>query len=300
MTSFDDQIEQAYAQFKTPASRVNTPLRLARLYLRLLSLAAPAKAAKTAHKWFFTPLKSPMSAKDTAVIEQAANRQTLTLDNGVAFESYCWGEGERCILLVHGWESKAAHFKILIDKLLARGYRVAAFDAPGHGLSAGNWSDILEYIKIIFAMEREYGPFYGAVGHSLGGLALTNAVKRGLQLQRAVVISAPTKFRAVIDKYAKIIDLNRKMQLRLRESVKGYFGLGDELWNTFTAYKGLDQVQIAATIFHDEQDDEVLYVEGQCLAQAWPGATLVTTQGLGHRKIIKSDDVTEQIVTCMD
>ena len=75
--------------------------------------------------------------------------------------------------------------------------------------------------------------------------------------------------------------------------------MDDSIWDKFTGYKGLENIQTQATIFHDDNDDEVLSIEAQCLAKAWPDSTLIQTQGLGHRRIIKSADVADKIIASL-
>lgn len=300
MNNFEQQIQLQYNNFKTPAYRVNTPLRMARMYLKLINLINPKKAARTTSNWFFTPLRSKDSPKDQDTIAKAQVRKTLTLHSGRKFEAFCWGEGERKVVIGHGWESKASHFRVFIDQLLAEGFQVVSFDAPGHGHSPGSKSDVIEFGDLLFAVEKEFGKFDAAIGHSLGGLALINAIKRGFEVPKAFIISAPTCFPEVLHKYAKILTLPESLHMSLRESVKSHFSMDDSIWDKFTAYKGLETVKTEAIIIHDEHDEEVLMVEAEALANAWPNAKLVKTQGLGHKKIIKSDDVVNQVVSALN
>ena len=41
------------------------------------------------------------------------------------------------VVLAHGWNGRASQFATLVRELVSEGYRVAAFDAPAHGDSAG-------------------------------------------------------------------------------------------------------------------------------------------------------------------
>mgnify|MGYP003291741877 CR=1 FL=1 len=49
-------------------------------------------------------------------------------------------------------------------------------------------------------------------------------------------------------------------------------------------------------VIHDREDAEVPWQEGAIIAQAWPGATLSTTSGLGHRRIVHDPAVVERAV----
>ena len=297
MNHCDELIETESLNFITPQSRNNTALRLARLYIKIINKLNPSKAANTCTKWFFTPRRTKPSRNDIDIINKAQTRQTLSLENGAQFESYCWGSGKQRILLVHGWESKASHFRVMIDRLVDSGFQVIAFDAPGHGLSPGDKSEIQEFIDILFLLQKEYGSFSAAIGHSLGGLALINAVKKNIDLQQVFIISAPTSFPGILRKYATVLALPEELHQALRNNVKHYFSTDDTLWDKYTGYKGLEQVHIPAMIFHDNNDDEVNSIESECLSKAWPNATLIFTQGLGHRKTIKSTDVVDNIIS---
>ena len=49
--------------------------------------------------------------------------------------------------------------------------------------------------------------------------------------------------------------------------------------------------------FDDRDDDEVAWTDGAAIAEAWPGARLVTTTGLGHRRILRDAQVVSQAVS---
>jgi pimeloyl-ACP methyl ester carboxylesterase len=55
-------------------------------------------------------------------------------------------------------------------------------------------------------------------------------------------------------------------------------------------------LNVPALIVHDLDDAEVPYREGQLLAHSWSGARLVTTAGLGHRRILRDARVIEEAV----
>ena len=49
-------------------------------------------------------------------------------------------------------------------------------------------------------------------------------------------------------------------------------------------------------VVHDENDREVPIACGEAIANAWPGAELVRTRGLGHQRILR-DATTLQTIT---
>jgi pimeloyl-ACP methyl ester carboxylesterase len=44
-------------------------------------------------------------------------------------------------------------------------------------------------------------------------------------------------------------------------------------------------------VVHDRLDKEVPYDEGAKLGTTWPSAELVTTEGLGHQRILRDPEV---------
>ena len=49
-------------------------------------------------------------------------------------------------------------------------------------------------------------------------------------------------------------------------------------------------------MIHDDTDDVIPWADGNAIAGAWPGSTLVTTHGLGHSEIVRDPGVVAQTV----
>ena len=48
-------------------------------------------------------------------------------------------------------------------------------------------------------------------------------------------------------------------------------------------------------LVHDGQDAETGWADSEAIARAWPGARLVTTSGLGHRRILRDPEVVAEV-----
>jgi pimeloyl-ACP methyl ester carboxylesterase len=46
-------------------------------------------------------------------------------------------------------------------------------------------------------------------------------------------------------------------------------------------------------VVHDRDDNETLWEDGVTLVETWPGARMITTEGLGHRRILRDPAVVE-------
>ncbi|MFJ6215393.1 alpha/beta fold hydrolase [Streptomyces sp. NPDC092296] len=101
-----------------------------------------------------------------------------------------WGSGARTALLVHGMMSDHRSWRRVGPWLARRGYRVLAVDLRGHGRSprGPGTAPAERYLPELFAGDLVDTLPTGAdlaLGHSLGGLALSLAVDR-LRPRRAV------------------------------------------------------------------------------------------------------------------
>ncbi|WP_231668320.1 alpha/beta hydrolase [Ralstonia solanacearum] len=71
-------------------------------------------------------------------------------------------------MLCHAWGGRGTQLADFVPALLARGYEVLAFDAPGHGDSDGKQTDMVAYTRLIAWMAERFGPLHAIIGHSFG------------------------------------------------------------------------------------------------------------------------------------
>ena len=58
------------------------------------------------------------------------------------------------VLLLHGWDGRAAQMISFVEPLVDAGYAVLAVDAPAHGASAGRQTNMLEWSLALRAIAR--------------------------------------------------------------------------------------------------------------------------------------------------
>jgi hypothetical protein len=94
---------------------------------------APALGARWAVRLWCTVPRGAARRQDNRPRPGAVSTVDLSGGRSVVVES--WGSGPP-VYLVHGWGGWRGQLGAFVDPLLARGYRVVAFDAPSHGESA--------------------------------------------------------------------------------------------------------------------------------------------------------------------
>ncbi|MFW6719487.1 alpha/beta hydrolase [Streptomyces sp. MAR4 CNY-716] len=207
--------------------------------------------------------------------------------------TYCWGDGERPVLLVHGWRSRAAHFAPYIEALRAAGYTPVAFDAPAHGASEGRRTTVLEYREIIARLYEEHGRFEAVVAHSLGGSAAFLALRGAAAADRLVVVAGVADFDHVVDVFCAGLGLGPRVKTALRRRIEIDMFPGEhDLWRRFDVTYRPAQITLPILLVHDEKDRMVAAAQADKTAAAYGGqVSMHRTSGLGHVRILADRDV---------
>ncbi len=239
---------------------------------------SPGAAGWLADRMFCTPPTSRVPSTARAVL--AGAKRSSVVSGGRRVAAWRWGEGP-AVALMHGWGSRAARLAVHVPALLERGFSVVAFDAPAHGESEGTLGSGLQAARALLDLARSV-PLYGAIGHSLGAAATLIALDGGLKLERAVLISPPSDISSYADRFADVFALTPAAYRAMRQRTEARL---DFRWDDFNLVTMASRRSEPVLLVHDRQDDEVTWDNGARLAAAWRGATIVSTEGLGHHKI---------------
>lgn len=239
------------------------------------------------------PRQTSLSEAEQRLLKLAEPHHIL--HEGLPLSAWLWGEPRpdgRRVLLVHGWESRASHWGAFIPELLAAGFQVCAFDAPAHGESAGEQSDVIDFGRAAARVAAHFAPLHAVIGHSIGSGAALYAFAKGVQVKASVHISGPSSLARMLGNLERSA-LPAELRQAFRDRFEAYLG------QPATAMD-LDQLQAGlrhpALLMHDSEDAEVPYSEATALQQAWPQAELVAVQGLGHRRILKDPQVIKRTI----
>lgn len=283
-------------------------LRHMRPLVRAASLIAPRTTGRLAFRLFCTPPRPAKRNGNGKAGEQAlpsrlrqASLRAIPFPCG-SVQAYVFepetGVATRTVLLVHGWTGDAASMTGFVEPLLAAGYRVVAFDLPGHGASTGRELNIPLGVASLAAVARVFGPFHAIVTHSFGG-AITLAALAGsvrgqpvVSADRLVLIAAPSSISRITRQFGNAIGLGRRGQAALERRIHIVAG------NPVEAFEGplqLKAIGLPTLVIHDRQDRELGFQHAQALAETGPFVQLEVTEGLGHRRILKARSVADSV-----
>jgi pimeloyl-ACP methyl ester carboxylesterase len=260
-------------------------LPLVRTGHRALSVVAPALAARIAGRLFTTP---PRARRPKAEIDLLATARARPMHVGARrIETWVWGTGPS-VLLVHGWGGRGAQFGALVGPLVARGFSVVTFDAPGHGASDADTVTIPEITSAIRAVAESRGPLAAIVAHSVGATAAVRALWEGLDAGAVVLIGPAADLVTPALRFSETFGFSRDVRERMHRRIEERVG---RPWSVFDAVELAPALMAPLLVIHDRGDAEIPWQHGAAIARAWRGAEMLMTEGLGHRRILRDPDV---------
>lgn len=169
-------------------------------------------------------------------------------------------------------------------------------DGPAHGSSTHKRTTLVEFAHAITAVEKHFGPLYGIVAHSFGAAASAIAVRKGLTLQRLVLISCPYSLRHVVSGFARFVGIPHRSHEAMYPIIKKKHGcIETEL--SFT--KIGPELHLPVLLIHDENDLYIPFVDGEHVHHLIRYSIFYKTSGLSHMRILQSEEVIEQATTFM-
>jgi pimeloyl-ACP methyl ester carboxylesterase len=267
-------------------SQESSPLLPAvRALNRVASALVPALAARRAERLFLTPPRSRRPAAEIALLATARARPLGVAGRRV--ETWTWGAGPS-VLLVHGWGGRGAQLGAFVDPLVAQGFSAVAFDAPGHGASDPGPVTMPEMTAAIRAVAASRGGLAGLVAHSAGAVSATRALYEGLDAGAVVYIGPAADLAGPASWFAETLGFSRTVRDLVHRSIAARVGAP---WSAFDVAALAPALDTPLLVVHDRGDAEVPWQHGAAIAEAWPGAAVVETDGLGHRRILRAPAV---------
>jgi pimeloyl-ACP methyl ester carboxylesterase len=258
---------------------------------------ASRQTVERAARLFATPYGSSRTRALAALAVQRddALRRDEIVTRGQTIATYVWGDPARqpYALLVHGWSSFGLRFLPWVEHLRRAGFAIVAFDQPGHGLSGGSLCTLPDFINTTLLVGRRYGNAALAIGHSLGGAAVTLAQGESWHADRVVVIAPAADMAAQAARFMRYMWLGEHLRER-------FFGWHERVTGVnvhdLEVRRHLVDLGQPCLIVHDFDDNEVPWGDGELYARHWRSARLFTTQGLGHNKVLDAPEVIEAVL----
>lgn len=262
-----------------------------RFIAKSIALFSTGAAMKFAARLFTTPIRHKTPKRELEM-DHNSHQQILrvpSIDKEIVV--YQIGNGPKKVLLVHGWSGRGTQLVKFADALLENGYAVISFDAPAHGKSPGKTTLLPEFVECIFEVEKHFGPLDSAIGHSLGGMALLNATKKGLKINRLVTIGSGDIIKDIFDDFISRMELKPEISDLMRIHFESKHR---QTMESYSSYLSAQKIDIPVLVIHDNDDAEVPVKCAVNIHKHLKDGQLILTKKLGHRKILGDPKVIEQ------
>ncbi len=255
---------------------------LVNLSTRLHHRVAPRHAERTAHKLLLTPVRTkPKNQSPQGIVKGYVESKEGKLT------TYSLGSGPVWVL-THGWSGSASQFFPLMEHIASRGYTALAYDHPAHGESEGAFGHIPAFVNGLDAILDSVDDVAGLIGHSMGTAS-------AIECRHAKLVDKPLLLIAPVLDYLDNLfgSVSRSgYSMRLFNAVVDKLQQGYNYpLHSIDPYNKLKLRQSATIIVHDEADKFTKFSVSQRAAQEMENVSLVATQGQGHGRVMKCDQV---------
>ena len=259
--------------------------------INLLSLALPKQAGNLALNVFCQPPKPRLREKEELFLA-TADRLDFIFE-GKTIAVYSWSGQKKkgqtgqtttpLVLLSYGWGYNAGRWRYFVPPLLEAGYRVLAFDPPGHGHSQKSLLDYPTMVRLQKAIVYRFGAPELFLGHSFGGSCFVGTLHELSQEdhpRKVCLLGAFSEARWLFKSFRKGTGLSRRVYYELKQSLKRR--TGQSVANFDNALMGAQLGHIDCLFLHDPEDQTTTFSNALRNHAYWPGSALYEAKGAGH------------------
>ncbi len=187
----------------------------------------------------------------------------------------------------------------MVAPLVESGHRVVMFDAPApgdsdHGPAGPRRTNGVELARALDAVSTCFGPAEAVVAHSMGTISTYLAMRHGsVGAERLVFIAPMVESASLFDQFQQALGFGPRVRSAFDEVVAEFVGVGVREFDARVQARHVEA--LPTLVITDRGDRQTAHADVVDFAESI-GAPLVTTEGLGHRKILHDPAVVERVV----
>jgi pimeloyl-ACP methyl ester carboxylesterase len=263
--------------------------------IKTIGLLSKRKAAEKAFQLFCKPYSGKPKRKEPPVFHHA-KKLSFQFEK-LTIRGWQWAPEKsngKKILIVHGFDSCSYKFDKYIQPLTHEGFTVLAFDAPAHGISDGKFANAFMLKNCMLEIEKIFGPLYGIMAHSMGGIAAALFAEEIKTLQKLILIAPATETQRAIDNFFKFVPIRDTIKNELTEYI---IELAQQPLSYFSVARSVQTLTTPTLWIHDEDDwicpiEDILPIKNLDPTHV----KFHITKGLGHNKIYRDNKVSKKII----
>ena len=269
---------------------VRTKVAALRSMFWIAERVAPRVGARFATSLWF---KVPPGPKPATVPDGAKEFSVTTM--GRTVRGMVWGDGP-VVYALHGWGGRGDQFAAFVDPLVAAGHRVVVFDALSHGASDAGPSGRgraqgVEFGRALDDVVARFGPARAIIAHSMGAVPVALALRDGwASAERLVMIAPMSELSTYFDRFGAMVGFGPRIRRGMDDETRRRTGYPVDEFAVPRLVGDLDSVP-PTLIIHDRADKETAHEASAAIAESFADARLMSTDGLGHRRILRDPGV---------
>jgi hypothetical protein len=252
---------------------------------------APNAAKKIILNGFFKPTSYALTPLERQFLENATSFHIHVHDKDI--QCWKWGQGPG-ILFVHGWNGRGVNFAYFFKPFIDAGYSVITYDAPAHGKSEGH---VTNYFELSDTVRSFLDPSHGfniqsIIAYSIGASATINCISKEKPLLDVVLIAPALKLKEILFNAFNHHGVPKIVYRNLVAEMERYYGYDVHQDNPDVLVKTISTKML---IVHDKDDRTIPYMDSKILSEKTNHVDLHTTEGLGHKQILRDNAVVNVI-----
>ncbi len=269
-------------------------LRALGLWYNITALVARGWTGRRLDRLFCTPPPPRIRLKERAFLDEAVvDLQTLRDFGGVV---YHWGNPQApYILMAYGWGYNAGRWRHYAPQLLEAGYRLVAFDPPGHGQANAGLLTLPENAALIRRLLEVFGPPKAVLAHSFGGGSTIEALAdlpAPYHPERMVVMASFSRATWIFQHLQYVLGLTEYAFRGMVTTLEGR--IERQLTEFDLARRSARLDRTKALIVHDPEDSVTHFRNAERYHSYWPGSSLLVARKVGHH--LASSTLTRQVI----
>ena len=252
---------------------------------------APNATKKIILKGFFKPMSYALTPLERQFLENGTPFHIHVHDKDI--RCWKWGQGP-CILFVHGWNGRGVNFAHFFKPFIDAGYSIIAYDAPAHGESGGQATNYFELSDTVRSfLDPSHGfNIQGIIAYSIGASAVINCISKEKPSIDAVLIAPALKLKEILFNSFNHHGVPKIVYRNLVAEMEEYYGYDVHQDNPDVLAK---TISTKILIVHDKDDRTIPYMDSKILSEKTDNVSLHTTEGLGHKRILRDNAVVDVI-----
>ena len=235
--------------------------------------------------------RKKISVNAKALYKKGEKRQYKVKNN--VFYTYSYGKGP-AVLMLHGWYSNAARWRLYVNELVRSGYKVVLVDAPGHGNAPGRFLSVFLYAKGIKKILKSEPKWHAVITHSLAGLTAIAAIgnsEKKYHPSKFIMMNTFADGETMLKKFSHCLGISEKVISGTKQWMSGYpeFALQE-----FSICKQYNNINTEGLLIYDTKDSVVPKREAESIINTTKTLQTIRTEGLGHN--LKSDDIVTAVI----